>query len=82
MDFSSLIAGNIIFAPGSGSLTDASDIETLTLPIDDNLSIQADGEPLELNVSGDIVATTVIPEPGAIGLLAASGLLLLRNRRR
>jgi len=80
-DFSAPVLGNLAFASGSGSLIDFGGVETLTIPINTDVIIQANGEPLDLNLSGEIVATTAIPEPGSLGLLAASGLLLLRRRQ-
>jgi hypothetical protein len=85
---SSPVSGSLVFAPGSASLTYVEDVETLTIPISTNISVDIAGLgipdepiPLEVQISGNIVATAAIPEPVSLGLFAMSGLILLRKRR-
>jgi hypothetical protein len=65
------------------------DVETLTIPIDTTVDVQVgglgiSGEPLPLDIelSGNIVATVAVPEPDSLGLLAVSAIMLLRRLRR
>ena len=65
-----------------GSLTDSNGLETLSIPLDTDFTLDAGGNPVSVNLSGDIVATAVIPEPASLSLVGIYSLLLLKRIRR
>ena len=69
------IASNV--APGSVTLTQAAGIETLTIPVSITYDIVGGSSQ---TFQGSIVATRVVPEP-SLGILALTGLALIRRRR-
>ena len=81
------ITGTLAFASNSASLIDASGIEILTLPIDTDLTVAItalpylDEAPLDVHLSGSIVATALVPEPGSIAIIGGVVTLLARRRR-
>ena len=55
------------------------DLATLTIPIVQTLNIRLDNENLaivQINVTGTIVATAIVPEPATIGMLAVGMAML------
>jgi hypothetical protein len=70
------VGGNLPFASGVASLVDADGSETLTVPVDTEFTTDVDGSLLVLNLSGDIVATLVVPEPGALAIISIPALFL------
>jgi len=78
-DGSSPIGGNLAFAPDSASLVGSVDIETLTIPVNTDFTIDVNGEPLAMHLSGALVATT--PEPSSLALLVTPVLLIFHRRR-
>ena len=66
--------GSLVVTPKFGG-----DLATLTIPITQTLAIPLDSDGLlvfKLNVSGSIVATAIVPEPGTFALLGV-GLAML-----
>jgi hypothetical protein len=56
---------------GNGNISVVGSLATLTLPITQTLVVPVDGLwDFELIVSGNIVATAVVPEPATVGMLA------------
>jgi hypothetical protein len=69
--------------PGAGTLSTVGNIETLTIPIDANFTFFIFAYDTPMRLTGEIVATRIIPEPATTGLLAAAaGLALMRRRRQ
>ncbi len=69
-------------APGLVSLSSAGVVETLTIPINANLRYaRANGTGVETRLTGSIVATRIIPSPGAPAALAIAATATLRRRR-
>jgi hypothetical protein len=64
-DSSVSFVGPLPLATGTAFLIDNGNIETLTIPIETDLEIQANDRPLALHFSGEIVATATVPEPGS-----------------
>lgn len=69
-------------AVGLVDLTISGDVQTLTIPINANLILFGNGTGVETRLTGSLVATRMIPAPGAAGLWAAGALLCGRRRRR
>ena len=80
-DYSSSLIANFALDPAIACLSDSGTLETLTLPINADLSLQVNGVPRDLNLSGEVIATTAVPEPASVAVLVSSGLLVLRFRR-
>jgi MYXO-CTERM domain-containing protein len=77
----SLIGLSSANAGSAGSLVTAAGIETLTLPIDlTYTSNNADGINVTYRLTGNLVATAVVPEPAGLTLVALGGFGLLRRR--
>ena len=84
----SAISGVLSLASASGNLADASGVQTLTVPINTVLTVDATDPiilgaqtiPLDVSLSGTIVATAIVPEPARMGLLFAFALLARRGR--
>jgi hypothetical protein len=75
--------------PGVGSLVTVGITETLTIPIliIDSTSLDLSGIPVLITISGSIVATRTIPEPGTMVMLGIGAAMLVpvavrRYRRR
>ncbi len=66
---------------GLVSLTLDGDVQTLTIPIDTNLILFGNGTGVETRLTGSLVATRVVPAPGA-GLAMIGALGLFTRRRR
>ena len=84
IDGTTSLGGDLNLASGAASLTTVDGVETLTIPFSaDLLSTQASGEPLYLQLSGTIVGTSAVPDPGIAALpIAVSLLFLMRCSRR
>lgn len=80
-DGSGAAAGGLSFAAENGSLVDTGGIETLTIPISTEYTIEASGQPLVVDLSGTIVATAPVPEPSSLALLGLSTISLTARRR-
>jgi hypothetical protein len=75
----SSITGNLAFASASGSLADTGNVETLDIPVNTDLVVNIGGSPLTLQLSGTIVATSTIPEPASLALLAPAVFFMFRR---
>jgi hypothetical protein len=87
-DFSSPIVGDLTLASANASITDADGVETIAIPVNTNFITEVTDPavfsaplPLYLDLSGVIVATSEVPEPAILELLAISGLFLIGKRR-
>ena len=87
------ITGNLVFASGPASLTAVDGEEILAIPITTQLTvgpidlglaslIGSTDSYLDLNVSGNIVATSVVPEPASWAVVITSAAFLFARRRR
>jgi len=94
-DPASYVAGNLAFASSNTSLIDNAGIETLTIPVNTSFTVEVAGiasaltdDPLDdplsvqIDLSGNIVATGIVPEPVCIGLVLGFAALLMRRRTR
>ncbi len=64
------------------SITSDGTVDTLTIPINVNLAATSDDRSFVLaRLTGTLVATSVIPAPGASVVLALAGLAMARRRR-
>jgi len=77
----SQMAGSLALASNNGAVLDTGSVETLTLPISTDLVVDINGSPLTIHLSGSIIATSDVPEPTSVVLMAASALLLLRRHQ-
>jgi hypothetical protein len=96
VDLNSLVLGNPFIGTFSavgtagnnqltgGILTSGGGVDTLTVPIFSESTLNADGATILQEVSGQLVATAVVPEPSSMILasLAVAGLVSLAYRRR
>ncbi len=74
-----LAGGNLVLGPGLASLVDVGGIETLTVPVETDLDLEADGASFVVHLQGTIVATAAVPEPSSLALFGAAVFLLLRT---
>lgn len=68
--------------PGIVSLVSDGLVQTLTIPIDVNLILFGNGTGVETRLTRALVATRVVPSPGAACALALGGALVAARRRR
>ena len=78
-DFLTPISGNPAFSSAPGSLSHAGATETLMIPINTDITVDMNGSPFVMHLTGIIVAAT--PEPSAIALITPLILLLYRRNR-
>ncbi len=79
----SLVGESALNLASAGMLTTVGNVQTLTIPVD--LSLLFTGllpDDSQVDVTGQIVATRVVPEPATATVLAMTGGLLLGRRRR
>ena len=73
----------LVLQPGSASFSQSAGVDTLTLPIESDFTLELNGlgstYPFDGHLTGTIVATTAVPEPASLALL---GIPLLFMRRR
>lgn len=77
-------ASGVNTSAGLARLVEVGGVETLTIPVDVLILVGVAGFPnveVRTQLTGTIVAVRAIPEPGAVGLLVLSGVMVLRRRR-
>jgi hypothetical protein len=81
-DFSTNVSSDLSLTPETGTVVDDGYFERLTIPFDTDLTVLLNGDPLSLNLSGNLVAVSNAPEPSSAALLCVATIPFVRRRKR